>query len=245
VTCVAICSGKGSPGATFVAINLTGALIESGREALLIDLDSSGGDVAGYLGLDPRKGLYPLGLLGKGNYSPEALLGELEDRCGIPCISGFPKSAGLEPAELQSILTSACATGKTVVADLGRIDRRSAEVATSADLVLLTVRPDLISVHGAKRAKEILMASGVDSSRKRVVVSGWEWRHAADIAEIGESLDISFLPMIPLGRKAARRSLQAQTPVRHKRLKKAFLSLANEVSQQLSVRTQAQEVAVA
>lgn len=244
MTCLAICSGKGSPGATFVAVNLASALVSAGSETLLIDLDPSGGDVAGYLGLDPRKGLYPLGLLGKGDFSPEALLSEAEERCEIPSISGFPKPVGLEPLELGAILTSACATGRIVVADIGRVDGRTAVVATAADFVLLVVRPDFISVHAAARAKDILTNSGVDASRMRVVVNGWEWRHAADIADIGDSLDLPVLPMIPLGRRAVRKSLQSQTPVQQKRLRKAFVSVATQVSQEIPVAIQ-QEVAVA
>lgn len=53
---IGVCSGKGSPGATFVAVNLAASLLAEDRDVLLIDLDPNGGDIAGYLGLDPRNG---------------------------------------------------------------------------------------------------------------------------------------------------------------------------------------------
>lgn len=42
---IAVCSGKGSPGATFVAANLAAALSRANEEAVLLDLDPAGGDL--------------------------------------------------------------------------------------------------------------------------------------------------------------------------------------------------------
>lgn len=63
MTTIAVTSGKGSPGATFVAVNLAGAFARLGRDVALVDLDMSGGDIGAYLGLDPRKGLHALSLI--------------------------------------------------------------------------------------------------------------------------------------------------------------------------------------
>jgi MinD-like ATPase involved in chromosome partitioning or flagellar assembly len=49
-----VASGKGSPGATFVAVNLTAALARAKQDAVLLDLDPAGGDLCCYLGLDPE-----------------------------------------------------------------------------------------------------------------------------------------------------------------------------------------------
>lgn len=241
---IAVCSGKGSPGATFVAVNLAYAMASASRPALLLDLDPNGGDVAGYLGLDPRKGLYPMSLLGRGNFSAETLQAEIEERCGIPCIGGFPRATDFDSALLLQIMAAACGTGREVVADVGRIDRRSAEVAAAADRVLLVARPNLISVHGADRAKEILLGTGVDPDRLRLVVNGWEWRRAADVAEIGNNLGVPVLRMIPLGNKGARRALQAQTPIQNGRLAKAFAGLAAQIFEE-PIAVRVTQVAVA
>lgn len=241
---IAVCSGKGSPGATFVAVNLAHAMVGAGRPALLLDLDPNGGDIAGYLGLDPRRGLYPMGLLGKGNYSTETLQTEIDERCGVPCISGFPRAIESDSSLLAHILDSAIGTGWEVVADVGRIDRRSAEVAARTERVLIVVKPDLISIHGAERAKVTLLEAGVEPERLRLVVSGWDWRHPADVAEIGDSLGAPVLRMIPLGLRAARRALHAQTPIQSGRLAKAFSGLAAQLVEE-PVATGVVEVAVA
>lgn len=129
---IAVCAGKGSPGATFAAVNLAYAFQNSGRDILLLDLDPNGGDIAGYLGLDPRKGLYPLSLMGRTDYATEKLLGEIEERAGITCIAGFPTAAPIEAAVLTQIIESARQSGRLVIADVGRVDARSAQVASRA-----------------------------------------------------------------------------------------------------------------
>jgi MinD-like ATPase involved in chromosome partitioning or flagellar assembly len=228
---IVICSGKGSPGATFVSVNLTFSLSGLGRPAVLLDLDPYGGDVAGYLGLDPRKGLYPLGLLSRSDYSTEDLIAEIEERGGVFSIAGFPKSTVAHPGLFSQILTSAIAGDRLVIADLGRIDEPTADVARDADLVVVVARPDLISTHAAQRAKDILLGSGVLEGRIRLLVNGWEWRRAAEVAEIADAVGLPSIGMIPLARAAARKALQAQLPIPKGRAAKAFHALAVRITE--------------
>lgn len=227
---IAICSGKGSPGATFVSINLAHAAAGLGKRKLLIDLDRHGGDVAGYLGLDPRKGLYPLGLLGRGEYSAEALRGEIEERGGIRCIAGFPKPSTIQPELLKQIFSAASDADGLLVADLGRVDGLAADVAAGSDQVIVVVRPDLISTHGAQRAKETLLESGVPEDRLSLVINGWEWRRTGDVAEVAEAIGLPSVGMIPLVRRAARKALQAQLPIQKGRAVKAFRDVASRLT---------------
>lgn len=242
---IAVCSGKGSPGATFVAVNLASALSGPGREVVLIDLDPNGGDIAGYLGLDPRKGLYPLGLLGRSEYSPEDLRAEIEERGGIPCIAGFPKATSAQAGLLRQIFSSASSADRLVIADIGRIGERAAEVARDADVVVLVVRPDLISTHGAQRAREILLAAGVPDDRMRLVVNGWEWKRAAEVGELAEAVGLPSIGMIPLARGAARKALQSQLPIQKGRAAKAFRGLAARITESKVEVSGEIEVAVA
>jgi MinD-like ATPase involved in chromosome partitioning or flagellar assembly len=245
VKSIAVCSGKGSPGATFAAVNLAYALHTAGRNVLLLDLDPNGGDVAGYLGLDPRKGLYPLSIMGRADYATEALLGEIEERAGIKCIAGFPNSTPMPPAALVEILDSAMQSEPLVIADLGRIDARSAEVARAVELVLIVIRPDLISTHGTQRATEVLLGAGVEKSRLRLLVSGLSLRRAADAGEIGQVVGIPLDGMIPLDRSGARRALQSQLPVLKGRAARAFIEVAASLLAQTSEDNALTEAAVA
>lgn len=242
---IAVCSGKGSPGATFASVNLAYALHSSGQDVLLLDLDPNGGDVAGYLGLDPRKGLYPLSLMGRADYATEKLLGEIEERAGIKCIAGFPNPTPMPAAALVEILESAAQSEPLLIADLGRIDDRSAEVARAADLTVIVLRPDLISTHGTQRAAEVLLGAGIEKARLRLLVSGLSLRRAADAGEISQVVGIPSVGMIPLDRAGARKALQSQLPVLKGRAAKAFVEVATRLLDETSESNVLTEAAVA
>lgn len=227
---VAICSGKCSPGATFVAGNLAAAMARAGEEVLLLDLDPSGGDLCCYLALDPRRGLYPLLRLEGGVPGPERLLAEAEERVGFLVVSGFPESSDMaSPEVLAGILNTARATGRTVLADLGRASEAIETALGEADRVILVVRPDLVSVLGAERALRRLDGAGISRERVDVVVSGLERRRPADLAEVEEALRLPVLGSVPLDRRGARKALIEQAPAGTRRLRSAFDALAQRV----------------
>ena len=227
MSAIAVCSGKGSPGATFLAANLAAAFSRANEETVLLDLDPAGGDLCCYLGLDPRRGLYPL-LRMEGTISGTArLLTEAEERSGFRVVGGFPESSDLaSPAALVSALAAASASGQIVVADLGRVVETSAPIVAKCDLVLLVVRADLVCVLGAERALRQLEAGGTRRERVTVVVSGHEKRRPADLAEVGEALRLPVLGAVPLDRRGAGKALLSQSPSATRRLRRAFDALS-------------------
>jgi Flp pilus assembly CpaE family ATPase len=227
---IALCSGKGSPGATFVAVNLAAAMARAGEELLLLDLDPSGGDLCCYLGLDPRRGLYPLLRLEGGVPEAERLLAEAEERSGFLAVSGFPEPSELASGEvLAALATAARSTGRIVLADLGRASEFTGPAATMTDRTILVARPDLVSVLGAERALRCLDAAGVNRDRIDIVVSGVERRRPGDLAEVEEALGLPVVGSVPLDRQGARKALLEQAPVRTRRLRRAFDSLAGRM----------------
>lgn len=235
MSAIVVCSGKGSPGATFVAANLAAALARAKEEALLLDLDPAGGDLCCYLGLDPRRGLYPL-LRMEGSISGTTrLLTEAEERSGFRVVSGFPEPSDLaSPGVLAEALAAASASGRIVIADIGRVSETNAPIAAKCDLVLLVVRADLVSVLGAERALRQLEAGGTRRERITVVVSGHERRRPADLAEVGEALRLPVLGAVPLDRRGARKALLAQSPAATRRLRRAFDALSAAARQTLA-----------
>jgi MinD-like ATPase involved in chromosome partitioning or flagellar assembly len=231
---VAVGSGKGSPGCTFVSINLAASLSSLGQHVLLMDVDPHGGDLTAYLGLDPRRGLHPLTRMHGANGS-EALLKEADPRGErVLCLGGFPRSGDVDLEVIPVILESAVATGRTVVADLGRVNFESAGVFSSADLILIAVRPDLIGVYGAQRAIDDLHQAGIPPAKIAAVITGWEHQRPADLAESAKALKARAVGAIPLDRRHARKALAAQQPLHQGPAVKAFYSLASEVSRILA-----------
>jgi flagellar biosynthesis protein FlhG len=230
MTTTAICSGKGSPGASFAAANIAAAMARAGRDVLLLDLDPAGGDQCCYLGLDPRRGLYPLLRMEAGVPGPDRLLAEAEQRAGFLAVSGFPEASDLAvPDVLTGIVCAAAATGRPVLADLGRASEAVSSPLAAADRVILVVRPDLVSVLGAQRALQRFVAAGVSLERVGLLVSGIERRRPADLAEVKEALGLPILGSVPLDRRGARKALVQQTPAATRRLRKAFDALARRV----------------
>ena len=203
MSAIVVCSGKGSPGATFVAANLAASMARAGEEPLLLDLDPAGGDLGCYLGLDPRRGLYPLLRMEGLDRRVRSTPGRGGRTAGFRVVGGLPEPSDLASAEvLAGALSAARASGRTVIADLGRVCETNAQVAARADLVLLVVRADLVSVLGAQRAVRQLEAAGTPRDAIRVVVSGHERRRPADLAEVGEALRLPVLAAVPLDRRA-------------------------------------------
>jgi Flp pilus assembly CpaE family ATPase len=227
LSAIVVASGKGSPGATFVAVNLTAAVVRAKQDAVLLDLDPAGGDLCCYLGLDPRRGLYPL-LRMEGSVSGGSrLLAEAEERSGFHVVGGFPEASELaSPDVLAGALAAASAPDRVVVADIGRVTTTNAAIAAQAELVLLVVRADLVSVLGAERALRELEAAGTDRERVRAVVSWHERRRPADLAEVGEALRLPILGTVPMDRRGARKALIAQRPAATRRLSRAFDALS-------------------
>jgi Flp pilus assembly CpaE family ATPase len=227
LSAIVVGSGKGSPGATFVAVNLTAALARAKQDAVLLDLDPAGGDLCCYLGLDPRRGLYPL-LRMEGSVSgPSRLLAEAEERSGFRVVGGFPEASELaSPHVLAAALAAPSAPDRVIVADIGRVATVNAPIAAQAELVLLVVRTDLVSVLGAERALKQLEAGGTDRERIRAVVSWHERRRPADLAEVGEALRLPIVGTVPVDRRGARKALIAQRPAATRRLSRAFDALS-------------------
>lgn len=226
---IAVTSGKGSPGATFVAVNLAAAMARAGEEVLLLDLDPSGGDVCCYLGLDPRKGLYPLLRMEGGIPGAERLLEEAEERAGFLAVCGFPEPSDLaSPEVLQAAIRAGRDSGRIVVADLGRVSKAAASVASEAGRLLLVVRPDLVSVLGAERAMRVLEPS-VGRDRIGAVISGLERRRPGDRAELKDALGLPIAGALPADTRGARKALQAQSRAATRGLRRAFDSLATSL----------------
>jgi Flp pilus assembly CpaE family ATPase len=234
LSAIVVCSGKGSPGATFVAVNLAAALARAKQNAVLLDLDPAGGDLCCYLGLDPRRGLYPM-LRMEGSVSgPGRLLAEAEERSGFHVVGGFPEASELaSPDVLAGAFAAARAPDRSVVADIGRVTTANASIAAQAELILLVVKADLVSVLGAERALRQLEAAGTDRKRIGAVVSGHERRRPADLAEVGEALRLPIVGTVPVDRRGAWKALIAQQPVGTRRLTRAFDAISKAARQTL------------
>jgi hypothetical protein len=216
-------------------VSLVGALPPPPRDPILMDLDSAGGDVCCYLGLDPRRGLFPLLRMDGHIPGTDRLLGEAETHAGIRVIGGFPQSSELaSTGVLETALAAAQANNGLVIADIGRVSESTSPLATRADLVLAVVRADLVSVLGAERAVGHLEAAGIRRDVIGLVISCHERRRPADLVEVQDALRLPILASVPLDQRGARKALLEQRPVATRRLRRAFDELSFRVEKTLN-----------
>lgn len=148
MTVVALCSVKGSPGVTTLAVALAAGW-PSGGQPVVVECDPAGGDLMARYRLDLSPGLVTLAAAGRRAGDDAGLIWQHIQRLpgGLPVVAGPPAPAQARAAlaELVSgahgaiLQRAASRPGVVVIADCGRVDGESPALAVlrDADLMLL------------------------------------------------------------------------------------------------------------
>ncbi len=149
---IAVASGKGGVGKTWLAVTLSHALAMAGRRVLLVDADLGLANVDVQLGLEPAKGL-PAVLSGRLTV-PEAA--RPHPPTGLDVLAGCSGSgalAGLDDAAHRRLLDALRGTGhrwEDIVLDLGAgLDRGVRALAAGADVLLVVATGEPTSLTDA------------------------------------------------------------------------------------------------
>jgi MinD-like ATPase involved in chromosome partitioning or flagellar assembly len=149
---IAIASGKGGVGKTWLAITLSHALAMAGRRVLLVDADLGLANVDVQLGLEPADGL-PAVLSGRSTVADAA---RPHPAMGFDILAGCSGSgalAGLDEAAHRRLLAALREAGsrwQDVVLDLGAgLDRGVRALAAGADLLLVVATAEPTSLTDA------------------------------------------------------------------------------------------------
>jgi flagellar biosynthesis protein FlhG len=148
---VAVASGKGGVGKTWLAITLSHALARAGQRVLLFDGDLGLANVDIQLGLTPT---VDLGAVAAGRMSlQEAAIAHDGGFDIIAGHSGSSALAGIAPAALESLLVAlraAVARYQTIVLDLGAgLERPVRRMAAFSDLLLVVATEEPTSLTDA------------------------------------------------------------------------------------------------
>jgi flagellar biosynthesis protein FlhG len=160
---IAIASGKGGVGKTWLAVTLAQALARAGRRVLLVDGDLGLANVDVQLGLNPALDLSAV-LAGRAGLADSVLRHEDAGFDILPGRSGSGALAALDAAAIETVralLRRAAARWDEVVVDLGAgLDTAARRLAAAADtlLVVATEEPTsltdayaVIKLHGRDR----------------------------------------------------------------------------------------------
>lgn len=116
-----------------------------------------------------------------------------------------------------------------VLFDIGRLPGPGLNVLERADIVLLVVRPDVVSVLGGERALTLMEASEIPKERVRIVVTARRRWRVGDVSDIGGTLNYPVTGVIPWSPSAARRALESQKPASG-RIGCSFTALAKAIA---------------
>lgn len=173
---VAIASGKGGVGKTWLAITLAHALARAGRRVLLFDGDLGLANVDIQLGLLPA---HDIGAVLSGRRTLADCV--VHHPCGFDILAGRSGSgalAGLDDAALAAVLgalRAAAAGYDHVVLDLGAgIDRPTRRLARFADLLLVVATEEptsLTDAYAVLKLHHADLSSEASPSEARIVVN--------------------------------------------------------------------------
>ncbi len=215
---VAVASGKGGVGKTFLAITLAQALARAGQRVLLFDGDLGLANIDIQLGLVPRRDLaaqfdQPGGILGAIQPCPSCGFDWLPGRSGAVGLAALPEPA---LAQLLGALRSATSRYDTIIADLAAgIEPPARRLAAAADTLLLVATDDPTSLTDAYAVLKLHAADGGGTDRAVVmnqVQTPAEGRRGfATLARASET----FLGFSPRLAGIVRRDPRVRDAIRH------------------------------
>jgi pilus assembly protein CpaE len=214
---IAVLAPSGASGGSTIAANIAILLAQNHTGCLLLDMNLETGDLAPMLDLKPAYTLTDV------CQNAARLDFNLLQGCLTPHTSGLQLLAApahitdavrVTPAAINLVLPLAIRHFPFVVVDLDRPYRAEQQaVMLQADVILLVMRPDFISLRNTRRTLDFLQEFGFSRDRVQIVVNRSGQPGEIAVAQAEESLGMKILHCLPDDPKTVNRAINNGIPV--------------------------------
>jgi pilus assembly protein CpaE len=244
---IAVLAPSGGSGRSTIASNIAVVLAQNHTGCLLLDMNLETGD------LTPMLDLKPAYTLADVCQNAERLDFNLLQGCLTRHSSGLQLLAApariadvvrVTPTAVNLLLPLAVRHFPFVVVDLDSPYRAEQQaVMLQADVILLVMRLDFISLRNTRRTLDLLQESGISRDRVQIVVNRGGQPGEIAVAQAEESLDMKILHSLPDDPKTVNRAINNGIPVvlqsPSAKISRALVELVTSLVEPKTVRRQA------
>jgi pilus assembly protein CpaE len=211
---VAVFSGKGGAGVSFLATNMAAAM---NGPAILVDFNLQNGDAASFLGLEPRYSLADF-------VSNRARLDESLIKSFITPYSAnlglvaapleMHEAEEIEPEHITEILHLLNQRYAHIVLDLPHtFDPITIAALDTADDIILAMALDIPGIRSTKRALKVLERLGYLRTKIHIVVNRWTKNIDVELRKVEAHLGEEFLGFVPNDYRKVMDSINLGRPI--------------------------------
>jgi pilus assembly protein CpaE len=213
---IAIYSGKGGVGRTFLATNLALRLHSRETPAVLVDADLQFGDVPVFLNMHARYTIYELVGMGE-DLEQEAVEDTLLlHPTGLKVLAApnQPEAAlGITPEVMKNVLENLRGTFPYVLVDMAtNLDDLAVDIFEIADLILMVMTPDIPSIKNMTNVMEVMYKLGVEQEKIEVVVNMMDQKDLTP-KQVEDSLRMPLIGLLPYDKTSVKRSINRGEPL--------------------------------
>jgi pilus assembly protein CpaE len=211
---VAVFSGKGGSGVSFLATNLAVAM---NAPTLLVDLNLQNGDAASFLGLDARYSLADF-VANRARLDDSLMSSLVTPHSANLSLLAAPlethEAETIEPEDVSEVLHLLGHKYERIVLDLPHtFDPVTIAGLDMADNVLLVMTLDIPGIRSTKRALNVLERLGYPRSRAHVVVNRWTKNVDVELQKVQSHLGEQFLGFVPNDYRKVMDSINLGRPI--------------------------------
>ena len=195
---VAVFSGKGGSGVSFVATNLAASM---DRPTLLADLNLQAGDVASFLGMDPKYSVVDF-VHNRSRLDDSLINSFLSVHSSRLALLAAPPEAheaeDVKPQDVTEILHLLRQRYECIVLDLPHtFDPATVAALDVADDILVVMTMDIPGIRSTNRANKVFNRLSYSKSKVHVVVNRWSKNIDVQLQKVEAHLDERILGFIP------------------------------------------------